>query len=100
MKIFQCGELREALTHAREGGQSLHLHRIVFPSSPRCFRLAVERGEDIAHLFDLDRERLVQTAKRLGVRWIVVEREGTDRQHVDLCAGPLRQALREANSEG
>lgn len=98
MKIFQCLELGEALEHARQGGQALHLHRIVFPHSPRCFRAAVERGEEIAHLFDLDRERLIRTARRLGVRVVFVDRDGTDRQHIDLCGAPLKKAIREASA--
>jgi hypothetical protein len=99
VKAFRMMELDEALTHAAAGEQALHLHQIVFRCSPRCFRQAVARGEDIGHLFDLDRARLVATAKRLGIRKVVVDREGTDKQHVDLCGAPLFKALAECERE-
>lgn len=88
-------EIDEALTHAAAGGQSLHLHRIIVDRNraPRCFVAAVDRGEDIAHLFDLDEVRLVATAKRLGVRVVYIDRAGTARQHIDLCGAPLRKAV-------
>jgi hypothetical protein len=93
MMHFTSRQVREAVLCAARGGQALHTHGIVFARSPKCFRDAVARGEPIAHLFDQDLARLVQTAKALGVHVIVVERPGTDRQHVDLCGQPLRKAL-------
>lgn len=101
MKSFPTFELDEALAYARAGGQALHLHQIIPDRrrAPRCFVAAVDRGEDIAHLFDLDRARLVATAKRLGVKVVVVDRDGTDRQHVDLCGAPLRKAVALAAKE-
>lgn len=97
MKRFDCLEVPEAIAHAAAGGQSLHLHRIIVDrrKAPRCFVQAVDRGEQIAHLFDQDEARLRQTARRLGVRVVVVERRGEEGQHVDLCGGPLRKALAE-----
>lgn len=92
MKVFKTRELKEAIQHAMEGGQALHLHRIVFEDSPSCFRSAVANGEDIAHLFDQDVERLIRTARSLGVRVIYVDGKD-ERQHIDLCGGPLRKAL-------
>jgi hypothetical protein len=101
VKVFTCLEIDEALAHAAGGGQALHLHRIIpdRKAASRCFVAAVDRGEDIAHLFDLDRGRLVATAKRLGVKVVYVDRDGTDRQHIDLCGGPLRKAKALATSE-
>lgn len=94
MKIFKTMEIDEALAHAAEGGQALHLHRIIVDrdAAPICFVRAVDRGEDIAHLFDLDEKRLKQTARELGVKVVVIDRPGTDRQHVDLCGRPLANA--------
>jgi len=94
MKSFQMREIEEAIAHAASGGQALHLHRIIVDrdKAPACFVRAVDRGEDIAHLFDQDLNRLIRTVKSLGVRVVVVERRGTPNQHVDLCAGPLRKA--------
>ena len=64
--------------------------------TPSCFK---GRGQ-IAHLFDMDRGRLISTARRLGVRVIRVEREGTHRQHIDLCGQPLARAVAMAEAEG
>jgi hypothetical protein len=95
MKAFKTSEIDEALDYSRAGGQALHLHRIIvdYNKAPKVFIAAVRRGENIAHLFDSDYDRLEKTARRLGVRVIVVEREGTDRQHIDLCGKPLQRAL-------
>jgi hypothetical protein len=101
MKAFQSRELPEAEAHAANGGQALHLHQIIVDrrKAPRCFVAAVERGEDIAHLFDQDEARLRATVRRLGVKVVVVERRGQPGQHVDLCGGPLRKALAEREKE-
>jgi fructose-specific phosphotransferase system component IIB len=50
------------------------------------------RYPQIAHLFDMDANRLRQTAQKLGVRVIKIERAGTDKQHIDLCGGPFERA--------
>ena len=91
---FSQSEVAEAKAHAMQGGQSLHVHRIIVDrkKAPRCFGAAIDRGESIAHLFDQDAERLRKTAKKLGVKVIVVEHEGTPRQHIDLCGSPLKKA--------
>lgn len=95
MKHFETREMFEALDYAKAGGQALHTHRIIpdRAKAPRCFVAAVDRGEQIAHLFDLDTERLKTTARLLGVRVVHIDRAGTDRQHIDLCGKPLRTAL-------
>ena len=87
-------EVDEAVAYAAAGGQALHVHNIIVDKTlaPRCFVAAVERGEDITHLFDQDRARLERTVRHLGVRVVVVERAGTPDQHVDLCGVPLRKA--------
>lgn len=95
MKKFGEEELLEAIIHAGGGGQALHLHSIVFENSPKCFKDAVGRGEQIAHLFDQNLSRLQQTARQLGVRVVYIHHKGTTRQHVDLCGAPLRKALEE-----
>ena len=94
-RIFAAAEVGEAVAFAADGGQALHLHSIIPDRgrAPACFVREVDRGGQIAHLFDRDRSRLVRTVRALGVRVVVVvEREGTARQHVDLCGGPLRKA--------
>jgi hypothetical protein len=93
MRVFRQHQLREALGYSSTGGQSLHLHRLAGPGAPACFRRDLAAGGEIAHLFDQDTDRLTATARRLGVRVVVVERPGTDKQHVDLCGAPLRRAL-------
>jgi hypothetical protein len=99
MRVFQVRELKDAIAYAAAGGQALHLHRILGPRPPACFRRDVEQGKDIAHLFDQDKERLVATVRRLGVRVIKVEREGTSRQHIDLCGVPLQKAIGQSNAQ-
>lgn len=93
-------ELKEAANHAAQGGQALHLHRIVFDSSPLCFRRAVSKGEYIAHLFDQNVVRLIATARRFGVRVLKLEKRDTGYQHIDLCGKPLQRALEVARNEG
>lgn len=90
-------EIREAIAYAMEGGQALHTHTIIAnrDKAPGCFIRDVDAGLEIAHLFDQNASRLCATARRLGVRRVVVEREGTPRQHVDLCGRPLERALEE-----
>jgi hypothetical protein len=97
VRVFRRNEILEAYAYAEAGGQALHLHRTIPDRgiAPRCFVAAVDRGRDIAHLFDRDRSRLVATARRLGVRVVCVDAGGTPRQHVDLCGSPLRKALAE-----
>lgn len=96
MKVFAQRELHDAYAHAAVGGQALHLmdgwlaHRR--PDTPACFK---NRGQ-IAHLFDQDRDRLIKTVRKLGVRVIQVEREGERGQHIDLCGRPLERALAQA----
>lgn len=93
-RIFEANELQQAIAFAVAGGQALHLHTICGRRAPKCFRAAIARGEQIAHLFDSDEARLTRTARTLGVQVVVIDKAGTYRSHVDLCAGPLRNALR------
>lgn len=96
MKIFLTHEIKEAYACAAAGGQALHVcdsRRFVTVSAPRVFRTS----EQFAHLFDQNYQRMIDTAKRLGVRVLAPEHCGTHRQHIDLCAGPLRRAIAEAN---
>lgn len=94
MKKFDYVQIEEAYAYANSGGQALHLHKIINnpKTAPSCFVREVKKGNFIAHLFDRDEERLIETAKKLGVRVIEVECRGSFRQHIDLCAGPLKKA--------
>lgn len=95
MKHFTVWEIHEAYAYAEEGGQALHTYRIIVDRAraPECFVRAVDNGEDIAHLFDQNTERLKTTARALGVKVVFIDKAGTPRQHVDLCGGPLKKAL-------
>lgn len=99
MKTFEERQIREAYAHAQEGGQALHLmagrYAYLREDTPSCFK----GRRQIAHLFDQDRERLIRTARRFGVRVILVEREGTHQQHIDLCGKPLERAMELAKQE-
>lgn len=92
MKLFGERQVRTAIAHARAGGQALHLFRPMGglrARAPQSFR----RAEVWAHLFDRNEERLRVTVRRLGVRHVVVDRFGSEGQHVDLCGGPLLRAV-------
>lgn len=96
MREFQQRQLQEAADHAAIGGQALHLMSGGFAygrkDTPNCFK----GRSQIAHLFDQNLGRLKETARRLGVRVIKVERLGHKYQHIDLCGMPLTRAIREA----
>lgn len=101
MKLFVLMRVREATAFAEAGGQALHLsgrHRVPGKVNP----------VSCAHLIDRDAERLVDTARRLGVRQVKIGRpfgrltalskaEGLHGpgQHIDLWGGPLASALAE-----
>jgi len=102
MKAFAKSAIREAVAYAAAGGQALHVWcataetiRGCFGQAPACFK----RGGRLAHLFDQDMDRLCGTVRRLGVRRVVVSREGHPYQHIDLCGAPLRRALAEAEQQ-
>lgn len=86
-------EYRAALAVVAAGEQALFIHPWGGPSRIRCFNGVREIGK----LFDQDKARLVATAKRLGVRKVVIDREDLPEQHVDLVAGPLRKARTESS---
>lgn len=85
--------VREAQEHALQGGQALHIYRALDMPAPAVFK----RNKVWAHLFDQDRERLIKTARKLGVRVIVVHHEGRRGQHIDLCGKPLERAKEHAD---
>lgn len=93
MEMFEKRGLLDAYKYAENGGQALHVYKAMtaqFPDAPRCFKNSREWG----HLLDQDEDRLRDTARKLGVKRIVVGKRGTKRQHVDLCGGPLRKAIK------
>lgn len=96
MKLFAAKEIRQAVAYAQTGETAIHLHCIVFPNSPTCFKSAVIRGEWIAHVFSQDAELLKEIARRSGIRVICLEHEGSPRQHIDFCGRALRNLLLEA----
>lgn len=91
MKRFEFEQLKEAYQYAADGGQALHIggDAGAYPHAPTCFK----RAGAFAHLIDMDADRLEATARRLGVRKIVMGRRGSLGQHIDLCGAPLRRAV-------
>lgn len=95
MKRFEERDVREAMAYASAGGQALHVWdpgpdaAKAWPRAPAIFK----RNRPWAHLIDHDIDRLMATAKALGVRVVRVGRRGARGQHVDLCAGPLTKAI-------
>lgn len=95
MNQYPTMKIREARDHAAAGGQALHMMTGQWAKGwggPRCF----QEAKEFAHLFDQDRTRLKATARRLGIRRIVVSKPGTPNQHIDLCGRPLERAKAEA----
>lgn len=90
MKRFEMQQIYAAYEYAEQGGQALHIHNIT--QGHPLFR----RYKQIAHLIDMDKDRLIATARRLGVRVIKVGREGRQGQHIDLCGKPFEKACKEA----
>ena len=95
MKRFDSRQVREAIEYAGDGGQALHVWNPgkSYPDAPACFN---KSRKGWGHLLDNDEERLVLTARRLGVRRIVVAQRGKRGQHVDLCGKPLKRAIKES----
>ena len=90
--------IKAAEEYAAEGGQGLHVWDPGpegWPGAPACF----QKTRPWAHLFDQDHERLVKTARALGVRVIHVERIGGVGQHIDLCGVPLSRAMNKCKLE-
>ena len=87
MKTFTAREIFEAYEYSKSGEQALHVHN--FNTTGHAL---FKRYPEAAHLFDMNKERLIATVKSLGVRVIKVEHEGTHRQHIDLCGKPLERA--------
>lgn len=90
MVSFEMKEIRKAIDYSLHGGQALHIHNM------NVGHPLFKRYPKIAHLFDMNKNRLIATARRLGVRVIKVEREGADGQHIDLCGKPFERACQEA----
>lgn len=91
MKLFQMMELPEAKLYVANGGQALHLHTFT-GWGHKAFR----GQEQAAHLMDQNKSRLIETARRLGVKRVKVERAGSIYMHVDLYGAPLAKAIAEA----
>lgn len=99
MKVFRVFELEEAREYSLSGDIAIHLHHIVFPNSPKCFKNDVRVGLPIAHVMCQDIPTLLSLSRRLGINKIKVEGQGTPNQHVDFCGKPLRELMKEAGED-
>lgn len=100
MKIFHdVSGARAAMDFAAAGGQALHVFDSTWATRVRPLRGAFRIYGVYAHLMDNDRDRLIKTARMLGVRKIVVDRVGRRGQHVDLCGAPLNRAIAQCEKE-
>jgi len=91
MQLFAMRQIKAARTYAAQGGQALHL-------SGRWIVPGRNAPTDCAHLFDQDRDRLVETARLLGIHVVKLHGEGAQ-QHIDLWGGALEAALDSAAHE-
>lgn len=90
--LFRSQDILKTRNHVEAGGIALHVWRgKCHHAKPICFT----DGELWGHLLDMDEERLIATARRLGVQRIHVSNKGKATQHIDLCKGPLGKAMRE-----
>lgn len=88
-------ELKEAYEYASTGEVAIHLHNVVFSSSPACFKRDIKAGKFIAHVFCTDVVYLKEIAIRSGIKVVYIDGEGTKRQHVDFCGKPLLNLIEE-----
>jgi len=98
MKLFKAREVQAAKEYSLRG-QALHVWDPGpggWPGAPLVF----QRNRPWAHLFDMNEERLLKTARRLGVRRPRVDRRGELGQHIDLCGKPLERAMKECEENG
>lgn len=83
MTLFPHNELRNAFLFAESGNQALLIAKRV-------------RGKpQLARLIDHDTDRLYATARRLGLRYVHIERGGLIGQHVVFEGRPLDRAMSE-----
>ena len=81
----------DTFAHVMAGGQAVEMWDKSYtlgPRTPICFR-----GKNFVKLYDQDEQRLIATARRLGVKVIKVDRPGQQSQHIDLVGGPMRILL-------
>lgn len=88
LRVFKVREIREARQYALDGGIAVHLHWMVFPKSPACFKRDVNAGKPIAHVFCQSVAMLKRIARENGIREVYIDREGTPSQHVREAAQP------------
>ena len=93
MKRFEARKIRDAYKFSQAGGQALLIPGFAcnWPGAPKCFR-----NKKYGYLLDQNYLRLKETASRLGVRVIKVDKQGDPQQHVNLCGRPLERAMKEA----
>ena len=93
MMRFDRDEVDAAIQYAAADGQALHVYPALAMDAPACFK----RSRTWGHLYDYNADRLKTTARKLGVRVIVVHHAGRRDQHIDLCGKPLERAIAECD---
>ena len=102
--MLEFADQELALQFLAQGDQALY----VLPDSEResasppvpkggnRYMVAVRgmRPTTVAHLYDLDEERLIRTAVRLGVPLAVIRARGSKRQHIELRGWAVARAQR------
>lgn len=97
--MIRCDDWREGRELVKAGQQVLHVWTPTLEQRRAARPLVFRQTKLWAHLVDMDFDRLVKTARGLGVERVVVERKGTHLQHVDLCGGPLKRAIARCERE-
>lgn len=82
MILCRHNELGDAFKHAEAGAQVLYIRRVA----------------EAAWLIDHNIDRLILTARRLGIRRIYVGRRGLAGQHIELKGRPYVRAIEECRT--
>ena len=93
---FDESQVKEAWRWAFRGGQALLVYDDT-PKDARGVNLETHKPRWAGRLYDRKRERLIETAKRLGLPFVFFDHAGTNKQSVKLYGEPLRKAVAEAS---
>lgn len=96
MRLFikeDPGEFLKIVKFIASGGQALHVYKT--RSDPKKTKRCYRGKENWGFILDQNNRRLRVTAKRLGVKRIVIRGEGEEFQHLAIFGNQLKKAINE-----